>query len=172
MHPSFPLVGEFTDRINLLQGLEIAHVPRRLRSDPGVHLRDHVGPARRRRGGYPGLGGGRVRAHHAVRSFGGIRRDAGRHAVGRQRGHARRLGRSGAQLHPERFGTGSRFAVGVAIAIRMMFRPAAQRVMIPTNENVLGLEDFDPMVRLVLTVPDQADLVERKIRFLPESARS
>src|SRR5690606_41519823 len=40
-------------------------------------------------------------------------------------------------------------------------------IFIPTNENVLGLPDFDPMVGTCLTDISQADLVEQNLQFLP-----
>lgn len=60
-----------------------------------------------------------------------------------------------------------RFRIGVAIGIRMMFLAGAKKVVIPTNENVLGLPDFDPMVGTCLTDISQADLVEQNLQFLP-----
>ena len=60
-----------------------------------------------------------------------------------------------------------RFRVGVAIGIRMMFLAGAKKVIIPTNENVLGLPSFDPMVGTYLTDITQADTVQRNIRFVP-----
>lgn len=60
-----------------------------------------------------------------------------------------------------------RFRVGVAIGIRMMFLAGAKKVIIPTNENVLELPDFDPMVGTYLTDIAQVDKVERNIDFVP-----
>lgn len=60
-----------------------------------------------------------------------------------------------------------RFRVGVAIGVRMMFLAGAKKVIIPSNENVLGLPDFDPMVGTYLTDISQADLVEQNIQFVP-----
>jgi choline dehydrogenase-like flavoprotein len=61
----------------------------------------------------------------------------------------------------------TRFRTGVALGIRMMFLAGARQVIIPTNENVLGLDDFDPMRGVYLTQIEQADLVERNLQFLP-----
>ena len=61
----------------------------------------------------------------------------------------------------------ARFRAGVAIAIRMMFLAGAQQVIIPSNENVLGLSDFDPMRGVYLTQIEQADLVEQNLQFVP-----
>ncbi len=60
-----------------------------------------------------------------------------------------------------------RFRIGVAIGIRMMFLAGAKKVIIPSNENVLGLSDFDPMVGTYLTDISQADTVEQNIEFVP-----
>ena len=60
-----------------------------------------------------------------------------------------------------------RFRVGVAIGIRMMFLGGAKKVIVPSNENVLGLPDFDPMVGMYLTDISQADAVEQNIQFTP-----
>jgi hypothetical protein len=57
--------------------------------------------------------------------------------------------------------------VGVAIAIRMMFLAGAKKVIIPTNENVLGLPNFDPMVGTYLTDISQADTFQPNIQFEP-----
>ena len=60
-----------------------------------------------------------------------------------------------------------RFRIGVGIGIRMMFLAGAKQVIIPSNENVLGLPDFDPMVGTYLTDISQADLVEQNLEFIP-----
>lgn len=58
-------------------------------------------------------------------------------------------------------------AEGVALGIRMMFLAGAQTVIIPSNENVLGLPNFRPTQAVYLTDPEQADLVKRNLKFLP-----
>jgi hypothetical protein len=60
-----------------------------------------------------------------------------------------------------------RFRRGVAVAVRMMFHAGAKEVQIPSNENVLGLPNFDPMRGAYLTHIEQADLIERNLRFIP-----
>jgi hypothetical protein len=60
-----------------------------------------------------------------------------------------------------------RFRIGVAIGIRMMFLAGAKKVIIPSNENVLGLPDFDPMVGTYLTDISQADTVQANLEFVP-----
>jgi choline dehydrogenase-like flavoprotein len=61
----------------------------------------------------------------------------------------------------------TRFRIGVALGIRMMFLAGAKTVIIPSSENVLGLRDFDPMHCTYLTDPAQADLVEKNLDFIP-----
>lgn len=55
-----------------------------------------------------------------------------------------------------------RFAAGVAEGIRVLFRAGARQVLVPTSEDVLG--DGSPAL---LSHPSQADLVERRLQFLP-----
>jgi choline dehydrogenase-like flavoprotein len=55
----------------------------------------------------------------------------------------------------------------VALAIRMMFLGGATEVIIPSNENFLGLSNFDPMKGTYLTSIEQADLVEKNLQFTP-----
>ena len=56
-----------------------------------------------------------------------------------------------------------RFRRGVAEAIRIMFLAGAKVVYLPTTEDVLG----DGVSPLFLTSPQQADAVERNLRFVP-----
>lgn len=58
-----------------------------------------------------------------------------------------------------------RFAEGVAEAVRIMFRAGAKEVFLPTTEDVLGRgNDTEPVI---LRSIDQASLVERNLRFVP-----
>lgn len=61
----------------------------------------------------------------------------------------------------------ARFRVGVAIGVRMMFLAGAKKVIIPSNENVLGVENFDPMVGTYFTDIKQADLIDENLKFIP-----
>jgi len=56
-----------------------------------------------------------------------------------------------------------RFRRGVAEAIRIMFLAGAKDVYLPTTEDVL----CDGVSPLILTSPQQADAVERNLRFVP-----
>jgi hypothetical protein len=69
----------------------------------------------------------------------------------------------------------SRFAEGIAEAIRVMFRSGAKQVYLPTTEDILGLGGggTSPKMRLrvglqpqILTSGDQATLVEKNLKFI------
>ena len=59
-----------------------------------------------------------------------------------------------------------RFRHGVAEAIRIMFLAGAKEVYLPTTEDVLGAggQELRPAV---LTSPSQAEIVERRLEFIP-----
>ena len=66
-----------------------------------------------------------------------------------------------------------RFSEGIAEAIRIMFKAGAKEVYLPTTEDILGKGAEGPrpgaeagMGPQVLTSPDQADLVEKNLRFI------
>ncbi|WP_423067399.1 GMC family oxidoreductase N-terminal domain-containing protein [Devosia sp. CN2-171] len=61
----------------------------------------------------------------------------------------------------------ARFRTGVAIGVRMMFLAGATKVIIPSNENLLGQPDFDPMVGVAFTDIAQADLIDQNLKFIP-----
>jgi choline dehydrogenase-like flavoprotein len=56
-----------------------------------------------------------------------------------------------------------RFRRGVAEAVRIMFLAGAKQVFLPTTEDVLG----DGVSPVVLTNSNQADAVEKNLRFIP-----
>ena len=60
-----------------------------------------------------------------------------------------------------------RFRTGAAIAVRMMFLAGAKQVIVPSNENFLCLENFDPMHGVYLDKIEQADLIEKHLEFTP-----
>jgi choline dehydrogenase-like flavoprotein len=60
-----------------------------------------------------------------------------------------------------------RFRRGVAVAVRAMFRAGAKKVYLPTTEDVLEGEAKDELRPAVLTEIAQADLVEKRLRFIP-----
>ncbi len=57
----------------------------------------------------------------------------------------------------------TRFARGVAEAVRMMFLAGAKEVYLPTTEDVLG----DGVLPVVLKNIGQADVVRKNLRFVP-----
>jgi choline dehydrogenase-like flavoprotein len=60
----------------------------------------------------------------------------------------------------------ARFRQGVAEAVRIMFRAGAKQVLLPSNEDLLGVRSsrFEAMV---LTNIRQADQVEKNLQFIP-----
>jgi hypothetical protein len=60
-----------------------------------------------------------------------------------------------------------RFATGVALGVRMMFLAKAKTVIVPSNENLLGESDFDPMHGVFLCNIEQADCVKENLKFVP-----
>jgi choline dehydrogenase-like flavoprotein len=61
----------------------------------------------------------------------------------------------------------ARFRTGTAVAVRMMFLAGAKQVIVPSNENFLNLPNFDPMIGTYLHKIEQADLIERNLKFTP-----
>jgi choline dehydrogenase-like flavoprotein len=66
-----------------------------------------------------------------------------------------------------------RFSEGIAEAIHVMFKAGAKEVYLPTTENILGGGTGEPQPDTetgvqpqVLTSPDQAELVEKNLRFI------
>jgi choline dehydrogenase-like flavoprotein len=60
-----------------------------------------------------------------------------------------------------------RFRRGVALAVRIMFRAGAQKVLLPTTEDVLITGSNEEWKPVVLTDIRQADLVEKFLNFIP-----
>lgn len=165
LHPSFPLIGVFNERINLLEGLDSATYLEAFGVTPGFIFETM--------GGLPAYGallipGTGKQVYEMITQF--------NHSVG----FGVMLVDTPNDNNYVSFPNGNlevrytlsaadkkRFANGVAIAIRMMFLAGAKQVIIPTNENVLGLANFDPMVGVYLTDIKQADLVEKNLQFLP-----
>jgi len=68
-----------------------------------------------------------------------------------------------------------RFAEGIAEAIRVMFKAGAKEVYLPTTEDILGqgAQESPPGIGAkpqVLTSPEQAALVERNLKFMPNQS--
>ena len=165
MHPSFPLIGLFDRRINLLEGLDSATFLDSFGVAPGFIFETMSGMPAYGAVLIPGTGEqvyGVLSQFDNAAGFGAMLVDtpSDSNCVRLQDGNVvidYRLSDSDKQ----------RFRTAVAIAIRMMFLAGAKQVVIPSNENYLGSEDFDPMVGVYLTDISQADLVEQNLEFLP-----
>jgi hypothetical protein len=166
LHPSFPLIGRFDHTINLLDGLDSATFCSSFGVTPGFIYETM--------GGLPAYGAvlipgsGKqiydqlVHFNDSV-GFGCMLVDTP------SEDNRVMLDDSGDTVLQYALSDADkdRFRVGVAIGIRMMFLAGAKTVIIPTNENVLGLPDFDPMVGAYLTDITQADTVQQNIEFVP-----
>jgi hypothetical protein len=166
LHPSVPLIGQFDEEINLLEGLDSATFVASFGVVPGFIYETMSGlPA------YGALlipGDGRQIYDNLVQfnrsaGFGvmlvdtpsednRITLDAGGNPV-----LTYALSDSDRQ----------RFRTGVAIAVRMMFLAKASKVIVPSNENFLNLADFDPMRGVYLTSIEEADVLEQHLNFTP-----
>ncbi|MDQ3654988.1 MAG: GMC family oxidoreductase N-terminal domain-containing protein [Chloroflexota bacterium] len=166
LHPSFPLVGVFDHTINLLEGLDSATFVSSFGVTPGFIYETMGGlPA------YGALlipGSGKQIYDELVQfndcvGFGCMLVDTpsedNRVMLDDSGDTVLQYALSDADME--------RFRIGVAIGIRMMFLAGAKKVIIPTNENVLGLPNFDPMVGTYLTDIAQADTVQQNIQFVP-----
>lgn len=165
LHPSFPLIGVFDERVNLLEGLDSATYLEAFGVTPGFIFETM--------GGLPAYGallipGTGKQVYDKIIQFS--------HSVG----FGVMLVDTPNDNNCVVFNNGQpvvryvlsdsdkkRFANGVAIAIRMMFLAGAKEVIIPTNENVLGVANFDPMVGVYLTDIKQADVVKKNLQFIP-----
>jgi len=166
LHPSFPLIGLFDKPINMLEGLDSSTFVDSFGVEPGFIFETITGmPAF---GALLVPGNGKQVYEQLVRynnyaGFGVMLVDTPSDANGLsldEQGNVRiqyELSESDK----------ARFRTGVAIAIRMMFLAGARQVIIPSNENVLGLADFDPMRGEYLMHIEQADLVEQNLQFVP-----
>ncbi len=166
LHPSFPLLGLFDRTINLLEGLDSATFCSAFGVTPGFIYETMAGlPA------YGALlvpGSGKQVYDEMVRfndyaGFGCMLVDTP------SEDNRVMLDDSGETVLQYSLSESDkeRFRIGVAIGIRMMFLAGAKKVIIPSNENVLGLPDFDPMVGAYLTDIAQADTVQQNIQFVP-----
>ncbi|MGB3329475.1 MAG: GMC family oxidoreductase N-terminal domain-containing protein [Thermomicrobiales bacterium] len=166
LHPSFPILGLFDHTINLLEGLDSATFCASFGVTPGFIYETM--------GGLPAYGAvlipgsGKQIYDELVHfndyvGFGCMLVDTpsedNRVILDESGGTVLQYTLSDADKE--------RFRIGVAIGIRMMFLAGAKKVIIPTNENVLGVPDFDPMVGTYLTDISQADTVEQAIAFVP-----
>ena len=166
MHPSVPLIGVFGHRINLLQGLDSATFLDAFGVAPGFIFETMSGLPAYGALLIPGTG---LEVYNRITKF--------NHSAGfgvmlvdtPSDGNRVRLNDDGSVALDYALSEGDkqRFRVGVALAIRMMFLAGAKEVIIPSNENFLGLDNFDPMIGSYLTSIEQADLVEKNLQFIP-----
>lgn len=166
LHPSFPLLGLFDHTINLLDGLDSATFCASFGVTPGFIYETM--------GGLPAYGalmipGSGKQIYDELVHFNDYAGFGCMLVDTPSEDNRITLDDSGdTMLHYALSDADKeRFRIGVAIGIRMMFLAGARKVIIPTNENVLGLPDFDPMVGTYLTDISQADIVEQNIRFVP-----
>ncbi|WP_298733378.1 GMC oxidoreductase [uncultured Chitinophaga sp.] len=165
MHPSFPLIGVFNERINLLEGLDSATYLDAFGVTPGFIFETMSGMPAYGAVLIPGNGLDvfrQITKFNQSVGFGVMLVDtpSDDNCITLNNGSVV-LNYSLSEADKARFRT------GVAIAIRMMFLAGAKQVIIPTNENVLGLDNFDPMRGCYLDDIQQADLVEQNLQFIP-----
>lgn len=166
LHPSFPLLGLFDKTINLLEGLDSATYCASFGVTPGFIFESMAGlPA------YGALlvpGDGR-QVYEELAQFNNYV-GFGCMLVDTPSDDNRvTLDDSGDTILEYALSDSDkeRFRTGVAIGIRMMFLAGAKKVIVPSNENILDLPDFDPMVGTYLTDITQADVVQDVIDFTP-----
>ena len=166
LHPSFPLIGRFERTINLLDGLDSATYCSSFGVTPGFIYETMAGLPAYGAVLIPGSGkqiyDQLVYFNDSV-GFGCMLVDTP------SDDNRVMLDDSGDTVLQYALSEADkdRFRIGVAIGIRMMFLAGAKTIIIPTNENVLGLPDFDPMVGVYLTDMTQADTVQQNIQFVP-----
>jgi choline dehydrogenase-like flavoprotein len=166
MHPSFPLIGRFNETINLLEGLDSATFLDAFGVAPGFIFETMSGLPAYGALLIPGSGEqvyNRITQFNQSAGFGVMLVDTP------SDDNRVRLDENGLVVLDYALSEGDkqRFRTGVAIAIRMMFLAGAYEVIIPSNENFLGLVQFDPMNGIYLTSIEQADLVEKNLQFIP-----
>jgi|GEM_PF-899474 len=165
MHPSFPLIGVFNERINLLEGLDSATYLDAFGVTPGFIFETMSGMPAYGAVLIPGNGLDvfkQITKFNQSVGFGVMLVDtpSDDNCITMNNG-------SVVLNYTLSEDDKARFRTGVAIAIRMMFLAGAKQVIIPTNENVLGLDNFDPMRGSYLDNIQQADLVEQNLQFIP-----
>lgn len=166
LHPSVPLIGQFDQDINLLEGLDSATFVDAFGVMPGFIFETMSGlPAY----GALLIPGNGVQVYENISRF---NQSAGFGVMLVDTPSESNCITLDAQGNPVLQYTLSdsdkkRFRTGVAIAIRMMFLAGAKKVIIPSSENYLKLPDFDPMQAIYLTKIEEADLVEQNLEFTP-----
>jgi hypothetical protein len=166
IHPSIPLIGVFDRQINLLEGLDSATFVDAFGVQPGFIFETMSGLPAYGAIMIPGTGT-QVYEHisqfNQSAGFGAMLvdtlSDTNCVALDDQGNVVIQYQLSAADKQ--------RFRMGVAIGIRMMFLAGAKEVILPSNENFLNLDDFDPTQGVYLTQIEPADLVEQHLAFIP-----
>jgi len=166
MHPSVPLIGVFDRQIDLLQGLDSASFLDAFGVSPGFIFETMSGLPAYGALLIPGTAGQvyeRITKFNQSAGFGVMLVDTPSYL------NCVALDDSGNVILNYELSASDkkRFATGVALAIRMMFLAGAREVIIPSNENFLHQDPFDPTSGTYLTKIEQADLVERYLAFTP-----
>lgn len=166
LHPSMPLIGVFDQPINLLEGLDSATFVEAFGPTPGFIYETM--------GGLPAYGallvpGNGKDVYNAVSQFNNCAGFGTMLVDTPSDDNCVSLDDQGNVVVQYTLSDADkqRFRAGVAIGIRMMFMAGAKQVIIPSNENFLNQENFDPMVGVYLTDISQADLVEQNLEFIP-----
>lgn len=166
LHPSLPMIGVFDRQINLLEGLDSATFVDAFGVVPGFIFETM--------GGLPAYGavvipGNGKQVYENLANF-NVSAGFGVMLVDTPSdNNCITLNEQGdpvltyALSHADK----QRFRLGAALGIRMMFLAGAKKVIIPSNENFLSQNDFDPMQGVYLTEIEQADLVEQHLDFIP-----
>jgi GMC oxidoreductase len=165
MHPSVPLIGVFNKRINLLEGLDSATFLDAFGVKPGFIFETMSGLPAYGALLIPGSG---KQVFDCLSRF------------DQSAGFGVMLVDESSESNCVRLENGQvvidysltdndkkRFRIGVGIAIRMMFLAGAKEVIIPSNENFLAIEDFNPMKGMFLSQLEQVELLEKHLQFLP-----
>ncbi|HVH78348.1 MAG TPA: GMC family oxidoreductase, partial [Stellaceae bacterium] len=166
LHPSMPLVGVFDRQINLLEGLDSATFVDAFGVMPGFIFETM--------GGLPAYGAllipGSGKQVYDILSGFNVSAGFGVMLVDTPSDDNRiTLDANGNPVLTYSLSEADkdRFRTGVALGVRMMFLAKAQTVIVPSNENLLGESDFDPMHGVFFTNIEQADLVRKHLDFVP-----
>jgi choline dehydrogenase-like flavoprotein len=167
LHPSMPIMGRFSHHIDVLNGTEASVYVDDHLSDRGYALEsmaDQPVYAAIMSPGPPLHSYEMVKAFRDLAGFGVMLIDTP------EKSNRIRLDEAG---NPEIDYTLSendktRFAEGVAEAVRIMFKAGAKQVYLPTTEHILsGPNDASGSAPQILTSPDQAAAVEKNLHFIP-----
>lgn len=167
LHPSIPLIGLFeNDQINLLEGLDSATFVDTFGVLPGFILETMTGlPAY---GAVLIPGSGKqvfrlLRQFNQCAGFGVMLVDTP------SENNRISLDKNGDVViqYTLKDDDKNRFRQGVAMAARLMLLAGATEVVVPTNENWKGLQDFDPMNAFLVKDTQDVALLQQNLNFIP-----